>query len=184
MDEAHKELNQLCDALAVIESANNQILPAPAAFDRELVEVKTELRTSVERLKAVRMLRRAHEERSKSLSDARLQSSYIDRFLGRAEQALKMFMARTVDQGLLREVEALRESVSELRREISEAAQQRKIDAALERISNIMGQINSSLDAEQPDDPSKLDIKELTVKVGSEAGREDYLWEMGRGGCK
>jgi hypothetical protein len=181
MDEAHKELNQLCDALAVIESANNQILPAPAAFDRELVEVKTELRTSVERLKAVRMLRRAHEERSKSLSDARLQSSYIDRFLGRAEQALKMFMARTVDQGLLREVEALRESVSELRREISEAAQQRKIDAALERISNIMGQINSSLDAEQPDDPSKLDIKELTVKVGSEAGREDYLWEMGSG---
>jgi hypothetical protein len=181
MDEAHKELNQLCDALTVIESANNQILPAPAAFDRELVEVKTQLRTSAERLKAVQMQRRAHEERSKALSDARLQSSYIDRFLGRTEQALKMFMARTVDQGLLREVEALRESVSELRREISEAVQQRKIDAALERISNFMGQINSSLDAEQPDDPSKLDIKELTVKVGSEVGREDYLWEMGSG---
>ena len=44
-----------------------------------------------------------------------------------------------------------------------------------------MGQINSGLDAEQPDDPSKLDIKELTVKVGSEAGREHYLWEMGSG---
>ena len=92
-----------------------------------------------------------------------------------------MFVARTVDQGLLKEVEALRESISELRREISEAAQQQKINAALERISNIMGQINSGLDAEQPDDPSKLDIKELTVKVGSEAGREDYLWEMGSG---
>lgn len=181
MDSAHKELDQLCDALTVIESTSNQMLPAPAAFDRELVEVKSELRASTERLKAVRLLRRAHEDRSKAINDVRLQSGQIDRFLGRAEQALKMFSARTVDQGLLNEVEVLRENISDLRRQISEAAQQRKIDAALEKISNIMGQINSGLDAEQPDDPSKLDIKELTVKVGSEAGREDYLWEMGSG---
>lgn len=181
MDDAHKELDQLCDALVVIESTNNQMLPAPAAFDRELVDVRLELRETTERLKAVRLLRRAHEDRSKAITEARLQSGQIDRFLGRAEQALKMFIARTVDQSLAKEVAILREDIADLRREISEAAQQKKIDSALEKISNIMGQINSGLDAEQPDDPSKLDIRELTVRVGSEAGREDYLWEMGSG---
>jgi len=38
-----------------------------------------------------------------------------------------------------------------------------------------------SLDSERPNDPFKLDYKNLTVEVDSEDGRKDYLWEIGSG---
>ena len=181
MGEAHSELDRLCDSIATIESEITQVVPAPAALDRELVTVKEELRQSADRLKGVRIRRRAIEERSKAINEARTTSSNIDRFLGRAEQALKMFVARTVESGIKDEVDVLREQVSALRQEIQQASQQRRLEAALEKVSNLMGQITTGLDAEQPDDPAKLDIKELTVTVGNADGRSDYLWEMGSG---
>lgn len=181
MGDAHSDLDRLCDSIATLESEITQVVPAPAALDRELVTVKEELRQSADRLKGVRIRRRAMEERSKAINEARTTSSNIDRFLGRAEQALKMFVARTVESGIKNEVDVLREQVSTLRREIQQAAQQRRLEAALGKISNLMGQITTGLDAEQPDDPAKLDIKELTVTVGNADGRSDYLWEMGSG---
>ena len=37
------------------------------------------------------------------------------------------------------------------------------------------------MDAERPDDPFRLDYKNLTVEVDGEDGRKDYLWEIGSG---
>ena len=92
-----------------------------------------------------------------------------------------MYIARTVENSNQEEVDSLREQVDLLKQEISQGAQRKRLGAALSKISNLMGQITSGLDAEQPDDPANLDIKELTVRVGSVNGREDYLWEMGSG---
>jgi hypothetical protein len=37
------------------------------------------------------------------------------------------------------------------------------------------------LDSERPNDPIKVDYKNLTVIVSSDDGRDDYLWEIGSG---
>jgi hypothetical protein len=181
MDEAHSELDRLCDSLANVESSIRQLDVTPAALDRELVFVKDELRESAEALKAVRTRRRGFEERSRAVADARATSAKMERFLGRVEQALRMFEGRTAESGLQQEVGLLREKASSLRKQISEAAHQRRLDAALAKISNLMGQITNGLDAEEPDDPARLDLRELTVRVGNENGRTDFLWEMGSG---
>lgn len=37
------------------------------------------------------------------------------------------------------------------------------------------------MDTERPDDPFRLDYKNLTIEVDGEDGRKDYLWEIGSG---
>ena len=37
------------------------------------------------------------------------------------------------------------------------------------------------LDIERPNDPIRIDYKNLTVIVSGESGRDDYLWEIGSG---
>lgn len=37
------------------------------------------------------------------------------------------------------------------------------------------------LGVERPEDPVRLDIKNLTLRISAKNGREDYLWEIGSG---
>lgn len=37
------------------------------------------------------------------------------------------------------------------------------------------------LDSERPNDPIKMDYKNLTVVISGDDGRDDYLWEIGSG---
>jgi hypothetical protein len=90
-NDAQHELDLLCDALAEVEASARQMSPVPAAFDRELVQVREEVRRHTDQLQAVRLRRRRLEERSKRNSENAWQRSAVDRFLGRAEQALSMF---------------------------------------------------------------------------------------------
>jgi len=182
MDDTRNELDSLCDSLTKIESSIKQISVAPVALDNEIATVKSELCKISERLRSVKIQRQAFEERSAAISYASTISSRIDRFLGRAEQALKMFVARTDKTGIQQEVEELSEQVDSLSIQISKSAQERLLKAALVNISNLMGKIIYGLDAQRPDDPVKLDIKDLTVRVGNSYSRSDLLWEM-RGGA-
>ena len=42
-----------------------------------------------------------------------------------------------------------------------------------------MGKILAKLDVEHPEDPVDFVIKDLTVRVKKQTGRDDYLWEIG-----
>lgn len=181
MKGTHNEIDRMCDTLATLESSLKQVAPSPAILDKEFIAMKDMLRGQAEKLKAIRIRKKGYEERSKALAQGRQASANIDRYLGRLEQALKMFTARTVEESIQKEVNSLREQINTLRLEIAEAKQKNRLDAALAKISNLMGQITANLDAEQPDDPASLDIKELTVRVSGQNGRTDYLWEMGSG---
>ncbi len=179
--DAQHELDLLCDALAEVEASTRQMSPVPAAFDRELVQVREEVRRHTDQLQAVRLRRRRLEERSKRNSENAWQRSAVDRFLGRAEQALSMFASPSVDDEARTNVEDLRARLDELRRELSEAGIRNRIRSSLSRVSGAMSRILPSLDAERPHDPAELNIDELTIRVTGESGRADYLWEIGSG---
>lgn len=179
-DEAHDELNVLCDALAGIEDTARQIAPIPAVFDKELVQVREEARRLVDRLSATRARRTAIEERSKRVKEERWRRASIDRFLGRAEQALQSHK-HAQESPLIGEVAELKRRLDELRREISEPAIRAKLDGALKRLSGTMARILPGLDAERPNDPAELVVDELTIRVIGTGGRSDFLWELGSG---
>lgn len=179
--DAQHELDALCDALAEVEASARQMSPVPAAFDRELVQVREEVRRHTDQLQAIRLRRRRLEERSKRASDDAWQRSAVDRFLGRAEQALSMFASPVVHDEMRDNVERLRAQLEELRGELSEAGIRNRTRTALSRISGFMSRVLPSLDAERPDDPVALNIEDLTIRVTGPSGRTDYLWEIGSG---
>ena len=179
--DAEHELGLLCDALAAVEASARQMSPAPAAFDRELVQVRQEVRRFTDQLHAIRLRRQRLEERSKRESKDAWRRSAVDRFLGRAEQALSMLASPTIDDNVLTNIEKLHSRLEELRGELSEADIRRRIRAALFRVSGAMSRVLPTLDTERPYDSVELDIKNLTIRVTGESGRADYLWEIGSG---
>lgn len=179
--DAQHELDRLCDALAEVEASARQMSPVPAAFDRELVKVREEVHHHTDHLQAVRLRRRRLEERSKQASENAWRRSSVDRFLGRAEQALSMFESPVLDHEVRENVEKLRTRLEQLRAEISEAGIRNRVSTALSRISAFMSRVLPSLDAERPDDPVDLNIDDLTIRVTGPSGRSDYLWEIGSG---
>ncbi|MGF6859127.1 prefoldin subunit 5 [Paraburkholderia sp. CI3] len=175
------ELEQLCDALTTIEDETHTVSMAPPVLDRDLVELTSQMALLEDQLKAVRVRKRAIESRSKTIREAEQASTRVARFLGRVEQALELFSARYAPGGLNEELEKLTESIGQLRRELAEQQYQVQLDAATTQVSEYITRIAATLDVERKSAPARIDIKELTVGVRDDAGREDYLWHLGSG---
>jgi hypothetical protein len=181
MDSPRNELDQLCDALSVIEDETHTVSKAPPVFDRDLVDVTQKLQLLEDQLKAVRIRKRAIEERLQPVREHELATARVARFLGRVEEALKLFSARTQPDGLDDEIDKLNSRISEIYDELSEAQYARQLQAAVGRVSKNLTKVAAQLDVERKDAPARLDIKELTVGVTDYAGREDFLWQLGSG---
>jgi hypothetical protein len=180
-DEPLKELRKLSDALAEIEASARQMNAVPATVDRELAEVREKARVLTDRLSSVRVRMKAAQGRSSAAREAALRTASIERFIGRAEQALKYFAPAEPDTALADEIAKLRSRIEELRRVASAGQVKARTEAALDRVSAYTGRLMPELDSERPDDPARLDLTELMVKVAGEDGREDVLWEIGSG---
>lgn len=179
--EADEQLNSLCDALAAIEATARRLDPVPAVFDRELVEVREQVRKLSERLKGVRTRREAVEGRSARIRNERWRRSSVDRFIGRMEQALQVLTAPQGDPALAADVEELKRRIADVRAALSDEAVRERQRAALQRVAASMARALPELDAERPDDPAELNVDDLTIRVTAASGRSDFLWEIGSG---
>ncbi|MGY6269425.1 DUF3732 domain-containing protein [Achromobacter denitrificans] len=181
MDSAHEELNQLCDALAVVEGETHAVSKTPPILDRDLIEVTERLQLLQDQLKAVRIRKRAIEERSKEIREHELATAKVARFIGNVEQALKLFQVRDDPDGLASEIGHLQTRIAEIRGNLSEDEYQRKLEIAVTRVSKNLTKLASKLDIEEDFLAARIDINELTVAIRSESGRDDYLWQIGSG---
>lgn len=180
-DHANGELDALCDALANVEATARQVEPVPAAFDKELVQVRAQARRITDSLNGIRTRKRAIEERSKRIEKERWSRASVDRFLGRMEQALKVLKAPEGDPAFAAEVAELKARLEERRKGLSDNDARSRQKAALERVSRTMARLLPGLDSERPKDPAELNIDDLTIRVTGNSGRPDFLWEIGSG---
>lgn len=178
---ADGELDALCDALASVEATARRVEPVPAAFDKELVQVRAQTRRVTDSLNGIRARKRAIEERSKRIKEERLSRASVDRFLGRTEQALKVLRAPEGDPVLAAEVADLKARLEERRKGLSDTDARNRQKAALARVSRTMARLLPGLDSERPRDPAELNIDDLTIRVTGSSGRPDFLWEIGSG---
>ena len=173
------ELDTLCRAIEEIERSAGNMQSVPAAFERELQVVETEIGYCTERINAIR--RRIREESGKSTAEANKKYTLagIARFLGRLEASLQTFQRIGKDSELENKLNGLNEQIHTLESMVNEAQIQRKIDAAIKYVNQVTGEIVKNLDAEHPENPVEFLIKDLTLRVKNANGRDDYLWEIG-----
>lgn len=105
----------------------------------------------------------------------------ISRFLGKIEYASETIASLESDGELSAEITTLRERIAKLKKIADESVIKMKIENAITKISLKQMELLKLMDAERPDDPFRLDYKNLTVEVDGEDGRKDYLWEIGSG---
>ena len=173
------ELDELCNAISEIEKSAGNMKSVPAAFEREMQVVTDDIARYSEQLMAVRD-RIAIESRKKTdIADKKFTLSEISRFLGRLEASLQTYERIGKDSDLDARLFDVSEKIVELSHIVNEADITKKQNAAIKYINQKICEIVQKLDAEHPDNPVEFLIKDLTLKVKSAGGRDDYLWEIG-----
>lgn len=181
-DSAKRKLQNLSLRLEEVEKAAgaDKDKEVPAAFDRELQRVTTDVGNATDRLRAVQIRKKALTGRSKEASEQQFSAKRTERFIGNLESALDLHRKLGSDSELAEEVRTLKESVITLEGELRGQDVDARKRRALRIINTNAGKLLPNLDIENPNDPISLEINDLTIKVlGSE--RDDYLSEIGSG---
>lgn len=181
-DSAKRKLQVLAKRLEEVEAAAgaDKDREVPAAFDRELQRVTTDVGNATERLRAVQIRKRALTGRSKEASEQQFSAKRTERFIGNLESSLDLHRKLGNDSELVEEVRALKEAVQALEEELRGQDVEARKRRALRTINTNAGKLLPHLDIENPNDPISLETNDLTIKVlGSE--RDDYLSEIGSG---
>ena len=179
-DSAKRKLAVLSERLQEVEAEAGIDKEVPAAFDRELQRVTTEVGQATERLRSVQIRKRALSGRSDEARQRQFAAQRAERFVGNLESALDLHRRLGSDSELVEEVGRLRELVQQLEVELREQDVEARKRRALHAISNNAGRLLPHLDVESPNDPISLEINDLTIKVRGKE-RDDYLSEIGSG---
>lgn len=177
---ARNKLAVLSERLKEVEAEAGVDKEVPAAFDRELQRVTTEVSATTERLRSVQIRKRALSGRSKEASERQFAAKKAERFVGNLEAALDLHRRLGSDSGLMDEVAKLREAVRTLEAELREQDVETRKRRALDAVNTRAGRLLPFLDVENADDPISLEINDLTIKVRG-TDRDDYLSEIGSG---
>lgn len=179
-DTGRARIDQLCEALEGIELRLRTHPGVTESLGRETLRQREAVETILADLAAVRQEIRTLEGQSEEARKVTTRGEDISRFLGRLQEALRLYEAADTSSALNEEISALRAQVVGLNKLISEHEISRKTENALDTIQSISSRIVPELDGEWPDAPIRLNIQDLTVKV-IRGTRDDFLWEIGSG---
>ncbi|HEX7388131.1 MAG TPA: DUF3732 domain-containing protein [Castellaniella sp.] len=175
-----ERIDQLCQALEGIELRLRSYPEVTESLGKETLRQRELVGNLLSDLTGVRAEIRTLEGQSDEARKVTTRGEEVSRFLGRLQEALRLYEAADTSSELNQEISALRLEVENLAKLVSEREIGRKLENALNTIQNICSRLIPQLDGEWPDAPIRLVIKDLTVRVIRET-RDDFLWEIGSG---
>lgn len=173
-------VDQLCQTLEGIELRLRSYPEVTESLGKETLRQREAVENVLSDLAAVRAEIRTLEGQSDEARKVTTRGEEVSRFLGRLQEALRLYDAADTSSELNQEISALRPEIERLAKLVSEHEIGRKLENALDTIQEISGRLIPQLDGEWPDAPIRLIIQDLTVKVIRET-RDDFLWEIGSG---
>lgn len=179
-DGARDKILTLCDNLDGLEIRLRTHPAVSNTLDKEILRQRGKAEGVLNELNQVRAEISTLERDSEAAREEVTRFDRLERFLGRLEQALKVFDRADESGGLRDEIAQLQAQIVILQKTVSEADIQRKLRNALDRVAHQANKLVPQLDAEWPEAPIRLLVEDLTVKV-LRGTREDYLWEIGSG---
>jgi hypothetical protein len=173
-------IDQLCEALEGIELRLRSHPGVAESLGRETLRQREAVDMLFSELAGVRQEIRTLEGKSAEARTITTRGEEISHFLGRLQEALRLYETSDTSSSLNEEISALKAQADRLAKVVSEHEIARKLENALDIIQSISGRLIPQLDGEWPEAPVRLIISELTVKV-IRGTRDDYLWEIGSG---
>lgn len=180
-DSALKTVHRLVGEVKRVEDAMGTTEAATTVLDREGRNLQRAVEGDERQLNIVREQLAQLEEQSEILKTQRQTQREIDFFLGELHTQLASIEASDQGGALAVEVSKLENDASDLRREINPADIRAKEKALLQKVSDSIGFYARILGVEHASRPANLDVRNLTVVVGGDDARKDYLWEIGSG---
>jgi len=178
-ESAYSEIKNLLEMAKEAQQSSQAVQNVQSILDKEIADIKKQIRDLETKLNIVRTHRQMLESKSNDLKVKRQILSEIYRYIGRLEQSLENLRTIEDSSDLNESVRNLEGHISELRRELDPSSIEKKLSNAISRISMAISHYSEILGVERPKDPVHLDTTNLTIKILSELGREDYLWEIG-----
>lgn len=178
-ENAMDDVNALCNAVEQIERTTTEMAIVPAAFEREIQIVQSQIQKQAEKLEAIQKRISVESQTLEVHREENYTLESISRFLGRIEAAIDTYERIGTDGELQAKLNEVNIRIEQLKKDVNESEIRRKLDYALSYLKTEMGKILLQLDVEHPEDPVEFVIKDLTIRVKTQAGRNDYLWEIG-----
>lgn len=179
---AAKEVENLLKVTKDILRASKSTTNAQDVLDKEIANIRKQLRILESRLNIIRDHRRLIESKSEDLRAKRQTLNEVYRFVGRFEQSLENYSITQQDSQLVEELTRLGSRISYLESKLSSSDEENRRRAALDYISKNISIYAKCIGAERFEDPVHLDLTNLTVRISSRGkSNEDYLWEIGSG---
>ena len=136
-DGGRDRLMTLCDNLDALEVRLRSHPTLSDTLDKEVLRQRAAAEVVLERLNEIRREIAALERDSDAAREAMNRFDQIERFLGRLDQALRLYDAADQSSGLRAEIADLRAQIEMLQRTVSEAEIHRKLRNTLDRIENM-----------------------------------------------
>ena len=174
------QIDSLCSALEKVEIQASSQPMLSDRMDKEMIRERAAAEIEFGNLSEIRQEMRELEKRSEEVNAELKRSEDISRFLGRLTQALTVYDRADQTGPLRQEVNSMKEQIEKLRNGISDGEIARRQRNALLEVDAEAMRLVKYLDAENPNNPIRLMIRELTVQVVDD-GKEAYLWEIGSG---
>ena len=179
---AKKQIEMLHVYNQNLETVSNAINTPDVNLDKEISEVKEEIRSLEIDLSDVREVMRDFYRKSDAEKQKRQSIEEIYRFVGRLEQQLENVEAIGVDSSFDNDIKALEAQLDDKREKLREIKSKNSQQNILRKISGLISTYVAMLDIDRPTDAVELDITNLTLKIlSSTSSRQDYLWEVGSG---
>lgn len=178
---ALSEINKISAVLEEYEDDASKFQVIPTTFDREEVRLKQDLDDVIEQRDALqqRYDRLVQKNEQARHSFYRKKEMYI--FLGHFRSSLERFEKLIEGGDLESQIQDLQNEYGQLKQLVNEGAILRRVDAATDKINDLMLSYLKHLDVEEKYRQSKpkVDIKELAIKVRGSEGDWHFLAEVG-----
>lgn len=143
-------------------------------LEKEIIELEEQLNSTTRELDLLNSRYNQIEQRRRTV-----ENTY--RFVGKIEQDLKNMDEIRVDGSLVEEITSLQSQIQSLLNQINQSNYANRLKDSLQRIAQSIIFYKQLLMVENYDNPTNIDLKDLTLEISSKSGRKDYLWEIGSG---
>ncbi|MCU0442340.1 MAG: DUF3732 domain-containing protein [Bacteroidia bacterium] len=178
----NKDIQQLLTVYEGLSNKISQINSAKDILDKEVTLLEREILDMEKDVNGLRIELDGISRQNEQIERQRKSIETAYRYVGRIEQNLKNLDEISIDGSLYTETERLRKEIATILDQIEGLNNPKRYNDVMNRISQNITGYKEILKVENHTNPTRLDIKELTLKISSfRSGREDYLWEIGSG---